>query len=464
MNNDNTTHHNLNNHSFLSKSYFPFVIYAIVWAFMHTQMNLTFGDDLMFSSVLEGKTFWEWMIHKYLTFNTRVITESVLVLVLQIGILPWKIINLCMMIMIPVCISMIVFDGKADQDDNWAVVCLVSIYPFIDMATAGWGATASNYTWVLATGLFTLYCIKLEVNGKTVKPMLMILSIFSTIYAANVEQMACILLVFSTLAVILSYLRNKKISKYLCVILCTVVLDFLIIVLSPARTARSFKEIAHSFPSYEMLSFIDKITMGFTSTMAQFIGRKNWVFIAFSAILFAAVCKKEETTWIRITAGIPLVGGVLGFIVEEMPSVFPGIHKIFYYEAHARMPDFVPISAMNSVVFSAYIPLIVGIIVVGCILISLFFSFPNCRFVLPVLVVLAGLCSRMLMSFSPSIYESARRTYLLMYYGFIIAAIMIYRVVKEEHPVFSRKMVSAMEIMAIFPAVNTLLQVMTLSF
>lgn len=440
----------------------PFLIYGIIWAIIHTQMELSFGDDLLFGSVLNGNNFIEWATNKYVTFNSRIITESVLVLVMQFGPLSWKIINLSMMMVIPWCISKIIFEDEATRRENSLIVCLCCIYPFIDMATAGWGATSVNYTWTLATGLFTLYCIHACVEDIKLNNWTKVLCCVATLFAANVEQMACVLFAFTFIALISCKYRNKKSEKFLWIVLILITIDLLIIFLSPARLARFLNEVSYSFPSYLMLSIVDKVTIGLTSTMAQFVGRENWVFLVFSTILFLSIYISENRKVYRITASIPLIASVIGFTCDIFPELFPGITEIFYYEAHAQMPDFTPITAMNYCNLEAYIPMAYSITVIGAILITLVCTFRENQFIFPALIIMAGFCSRLLMAFSPSIYESARRTYLLMYYSFIIVSVMIYKNLKCERPNSAGKLLSFIQVICILPALNNFLQVLSI--
>lgn len=440
----------------------PFLIYGIIWAIIHTQMELSFGDDVLFGSVLNGNNFIEWVINKYVTFNSRIITESVLVLIMQFGSLPWKIINLSMMMIIPWCISQIIFEDEATQQENGIIVCLCCVYPFTDMATAGWGATSVNYTWTLATGLFTLYCVHACIEEIHLNNWTKVFGSVAALFAANVEQMACVLVAFTFIALICCKYKKKKSEKFLWIVLTLITIDLLIILLSPARSARFLNEISYSFPSYLMLSMVDKVTIGLTSTMAQFIGRGNWVFLVFSIVLlFSNYCSNNSKAC-RITASIPMIASVIGFTCDIFPELFPGITKIFYYEAHAQMPDFTPITAMNYCNFEAYIPMAYSIIVMGAILITLVYTFEGNQFILPALIIMAGFCSRMLMAFSPSIYESARRTYLLMYYSFIIVSVMIYKKLKSDRPNAAGKLSLCITVICILPALNNFLQVLSI--
>jgi len=192
----------------------PFFVFALLWLLLHFYMPLKFGDDLFYSHVLDNQSYFNWVINKYLTHNSRIITESILVLVLHIGDWLWKILNIFMLVVIAKQISEFVFGEKATVQDNWIVVCVIGMYPFIDMASAGWGATSVNYTWPLALGLYALNTIKHIVLNKPIKVYTLVLVSLATFIAGNVEQMACVLLAFTIIALMYCKITNNTLMRF----------------------------------------------------------------------------------------------------------------------------------------------------------------------------------------------------------------------------------------------------------
>lgn len=335
--------------------WFPLIIYIILWGLVHTQLKLDFGDDKSyFSAVFGNQPFFEWVWNKYLTYNSRIVTESILMIVLAIGDWLWKIIDILVLALIVYCVSEICFGSDVTCRDNWLVVCIIGMYPFIDMATAGWGATSANYTWPLALGLYVLLNIKRSIENCEIKIRTYICSILATVIAGNVEQMVCLLLAFTVIAIIYQRVKKKVVSKFLLIEMVVVIVDFLVILLSPGRSARYIAEISWSYPSYEMLSLVEKITIGITSTMAQFIARTNWIYLFFIILVCYGVNIKGRNKVTLFTSYFPLVVYVVLMFFPAIISNINGLlYKTFYYEAHAKMPDFAPINVMNYTTFVA---------------------------------------------------------------------------------------------------------------
>ena len=123
------------------------------------------------------------------------------------------------------------------------------------------------------------------------------------------------------------------------------------------------------------------------------------------------------------------------------------------------MPDFAPINVMNYTTFVAYLPLITCLLVIGCIMIDLYAIFEG-KNMLPILIFLSGICTRLLMSFSPSVYESARRTYLFMYYSIIIVSLIVYNEIRSIDCA-NKKMDRYIKFASVLPAIDVIINVLS---
>lgn len=112
---------------------------------IHCIIKLNYGDDLFFVKVLNENKLFPWVIDRYNTWSSRVIVESVLLIVMKFGAVFWKVLNIASLMLLAVSISKLLVE-KNIRRYNWIIVALVLIYPFKDMSTAGWAATTINYT------------------------------------------------------------------------------------------------------------------------------------------------------------------------------------------------------------------------------------------------------------------------------------------------------------------------------
>lgn len=83
------------------KTYAPFFLVAAVGLVYHILMTPMWGDDVFFSEALNDATMWEYLSHRYLNWISRVVSEFILVSVIQVPAL-WRIIKFLMFATFPV--------------------------------------------------------------------------------------------------------------------------------------------------------------------------------------------------------------------------------------------------------------------------------------------------------------------------------------------------------------------------
>ncbi|HAP2961727.1 TPA: hypothetical protein ITS54_003405, partial [Enterococcus faecalis] len=76
---------------------------------------------------------------------------------------------------------------------------------------AGWIATTTNYVWVMAAALLSIWPIMNYIRGKSVNWLSFILSLVFLIYATNQEQMVVIMLVSLLVLAGILYLSKMNI-------------------------------------------------------------------------------------------------------------------------------------------------------------------------------------------------------------------------------------------------------------
>jgi len=76
---------------------------------------------------------------------------------------------------------------------------------------AGWIATTTNYVWVMAAALLSIWPIMNYIRGKSVNRLSFILSLVFLIYATNQEQMVVIMLVSLLILAGILFLSKKNI-------------------------------------------------------------------------------------------------------------------------------------------------------------------------------------------------------------------------------------------------------------
>ena len=162
---------------------------------------------------------------------------------------------------------------------------MILIYPIVKMNDAGWAATTVNYMWPLATGLFTLIPIKKIWDNEKIKFWQYPLYVVTLIFASNQEQACAILFGTYLLFTVLMIIKNKKIHPFMVIQTLIVIASLIFILTCPGNAARTTVEINNQFKDFEMLTILDKIGIGLTSTMGLIIKSGNIIFALMSMVI-----------------------------------------------------------------------------------------------------------------------------------------------------------------------------------
>mgnify|MGYP006917318361 CR=1 FL=1 len=138
---------------------------ALIW---HLVIKISAGDDVVyFQTLMDGRSIWEILAHRYATWSSRMAIEFVLIPLVQV---PWAVedTGYYCFTLIPVLLYRLLFlnpEKYLDMECNinktagkWLVCAFMLLYPFSDMVSAGWIATTVNYLWPLLGFIYTLPC------------------------------------------------------------------------------------------------------------------------------------------------------------------------------------------------------------------------------------------------------------------------------------------------------------------
>lgn len=305
------------------------------------------------------------------------------------------------------------------------LVFMILAYPLNKMASAGWAATTVNYMWPLATGLFALIPIRKIWDGEKIKPYQYALYSIALIFAGNVEISCAILVGAYVLFTSLYMLKNKKVHPYMIVQTLIIVSSLIFILTCPGNYERNSDEISNLFKDMNMLSFLDKVGLGFTSTMGLIIGKGNVIYALFTMLIAIYIFSnyKDETLY-KIIAIIPFLSIILMYylspITDNMFHFVVSFRKLVSTEAVILSP-----SASNNMLY--VVPIVFSFVNFISIGLSLLLIFKKLNNNIALIVFLAGLASRLLMGFSPTIFSSGERTMIFFEFSMIIDSILIWQ-------------------------------------
>lgn len=380
-------------------------------------------DDQVFLESVTGTSIWSYVAPRYFNWSSRFFIEYALCGVLKISKYLWILIEALMVTLAGYSISKI-FVKENKSENNIMLISMILIYPIMQMNSAGWAATTVNYMWPLATGLFALIPIRKIWDGEKIKFWQYPLYSLALIFAGNQEQSCAILFGTYILFTILMIIKNKKIHPYMIIQSAFIIASLIFILTCPGNAVRTQTEITNQFKDFEMLTILDKIALGFTSTMGVIIEKGSIVFAMMSCIIAVYIFSNYKEKLYRTVALVP-VFSILGlcYFKSAVNNIFP----FFGSFKTLLIKEEVMLTAANCNNLLNTIPLIFACVNFICIAMSLLLIFKNLKNNVAILVFLVGLASRLIMGFSPTVFLSGERTMLFFEFSMIIVSILVWQ-------------------------------------
>lgn len=392
--------------------------------FFIAHINLTYyGDDYYFRDLLEQNGFLETLSIRWKTWTSRLIIESILLLVAP-NIWIWKIINSFTLVLLVIAISKIIFVdltvGKLT-----ITFLIVHLYPFYDMYSAGWVSTTVNYLWPLT--LMTIAFIplqKLIIGNSNIQKKNLFLYTICAIISTNNEQVASITLIVGFISFAYIYFV-KKTKNYYPLLLCIIgLISVLIISICPGNQARIATAILIYSPNWNLMHFYDKMFIAIQITSAVLL-KNTYILVIALSLLFTIGLYRNKIT----------IDSILIF------SLF-AILLLIRFICNIRGTIILPLFAYQPSETNLYYPLVTSILLF-LLHFTVLFSFPFLVWriignnTLPIIIII-GIASRLLAGLSPTFIDSGDRT-MIFYYFTLISSILYlsshlyYEFVKNDH-------------------------------
>lgn len=408
---------------------FPFILLFIFIAILSIFVTKN-GDTIFFSQVLEKESLGSWLVTRYETWSSRLVIEAVMVVVLQVGMILFHLINIALYVLLAWSISKL-FVNHNKKILNYVICLCFTMFPIAIFNTAGWVATFTNYLWPCALGVFSLLYIKKIVKGEHIKKIEYPLYFIALVYACNQEQMAAILLACFLIFFVYS-IKKKKLNVATVLYVIVTIASILFILTCPGNKVRNVGEIAYWYPNYATFDLLDKLQLAITSAMRYLILNGNILFIVFSLFLLIQVMKNQKDNFYRWIAAIPLVGSLIFNVLLPVVTVFvPSIQDLVAIYLRNELI----INGMNFTSIIQYLMLFVYLIILCSILISLYLAFKNTyKSILAIFIYVLSFGSRFIMGFSPTVFASVDRTHTFLYVGLIMLILLcIKELIDKKH-------------------------------
>lgn len=385
-----------------------FVAAALAAVLWHVVLSTNVGDDMVyFKTLLDGNSsLGEILAHRYETWSSRMVIEAVLIPLVHCPLL-WKILDIVIFTSLPVLLcGLLGVTGRG----RWFVTGLVLLYPFADMASAGWIATTTNYLWPLWGVLVIGMVLKQLRCGRKVPVWEVAAALLACAYAGSQEQAAVLLLLLFGMEV-LHYISEKCMKQPLLYALCGIDIISLVYILScPGNAIRSAQEMAGRMPEFADFTFAEKLYMGLANVERIFIAELDPVYCVVAAVLVLLVYRKTGDYRKTLLAGIP---ALLLFGQAVVRVSHPSLKKVFVRPEQTTHWDW------HALV--TYMPLVFLILSIFGILYALWQLADGAwkHYLWTAFLLAGGFAMGVVMGFSPTIYASANRPYLYLYFVLI---------------------------------------------
>lgn len=359
---------------------------------------------------------------RYFTWSSRVIIEFILCLTLKTSKYLWILLEALMVTIVGYSISKIfVKDNK--KANNSILISMILIYPYTIMHQAGWAATTINYMWPLAMCLFALIPIKKIWYNEKIKFFEYPLYTAALLFAGNHEQASSLLVCFYILFTIIMIIRDKKVKPYMIIQSILALSSIIFILTCPGNYIRQEEEMRR-FIDFGMLTFLDKFVLGFTSTFGQIIANQNIVYTLLTSLLAIYVFSNYKEKLYRVISLVPVVSMlVFGHLSSITFEMFPNLE--IFYELLTTKDVLLTVANCNKIYY--IFPIIFTFANFICIGMSLLLLTKKYKNNIVFLIYLAGLASRVIMGFSPTVFVSKTRTMIFFDFAMIIMSFLIWQ-------------------------------------
>jgi hypothetical protein len=383
-----------------------------------------FSDDILYaiSNPLQDGIA-AMVIDIYHNWSARIFISPVMVALILSPIWLWRILDLAVWLILAVSISKL-FAKDDNADTNWFIVALMMLYPYWHMATAGWIATTTNFTWPLAAGMFILLTLKRTWEGVRLPAYRWILSGIAFLYATDAEQSLMILvIVFTALIAHQLYTKANTPQQYRIFLFTSFFLLIARLIFTLTAPGNHVRRLSghYTVPGFLEYSLGQQLTLSFELTAMHYIHFTLALFPFFSLLLVLAVWGLHKSVLKRLISVVPFLISVIFTCITVVNALIFARDNLTDYEGwflDGFIMMSIPSWSGSNLLFIFFFM---------CLLYTLYLSQKNildsCR-VIGIMVI--GFLSQLMLGISPSLYGSALRTFVYTSFAIIICAVYVY--------------------------------------
>lgn len=395
--------------------YFPYLLMFIAFLIAHLLMKPNYNDDKVIMDAISPLSLKETLIYQYeqgQSLFCRYWHYVIIGFVLKFGNgILWRPLLAGCYTVIAICIFRLFSDQK--QKTSVLLSCLVILlFPIRRMGETGWVSTSMVYITPITFALIGCVGMKKLINNEYIKIYEYPLYFISVYLGTAHEQLAPFLMVIFLIICLRSF-YVKKIKKFQLVLIGVSIYQCYRALTWPGNSGRIIREAKVFFPDYFSLNIIDKIYLAYHETMRRML-KEFWLPLTVLTILLCIVIfYKYKLKWFRFLGGFPVIITLATGILSPFMGYWPGFGKLF---------DSSSLLSLNNVSNKlSFLTILLGIVYLGNIVINIYLVMgDSVETLLYQLIFMGGMCTRVIMGFSASLYASDARTFAVFFLCIII--------------------------------------------
>ncbi len=394
--------------------------FALLLLLAHALIRPDFGDDVTYAGIWGKQPLFAFLQERYLKWSSRVVIEAVMLPLTAVSPWVWRILDVLMLLLL-VWITADLFGTEKKLQAQILFFAMLWTVPFFSLSSAGWITTTVNYLWTLTLGLVALRPLKHWLKGEKCPPAEYIVCPLCVLYGANMEQMGAVLLGAYLVMGLYLLAEKRKLSPFYFVQLGLVVLSLLFILWAPGNGERTISETERFFPEFASFSAYEKLWMGFLETGHYYLAagheQVSYLFGLLAGGLFLTVLgagksltgkKKKRLLFFISLCPLAFYWGVghLGNFLLDSGILTRGRDGVGVLVQNRQLPGLSYFST-QLIVFQT----LVYLAVMACVALTIALLYGKSRETgFQLLILGAGLLSRVIVGFSPTLYASGDRT------------------------------------------------------
>ncbi|MEI3652931.1 hypothetical protein Tempeh5N_00650 [Lactococcus lactis subsp. lactis] len=288
------------------------------------------------------------------------------------------------------------------------VLFFIALFPIASLQSAGFIATIVNYIWPSALFAYWLM-IDNQRNSETVASYKVIISTFCLILSVFNEGLAIMLFLYLIIRLVIEKKEFLNIYRLICLLVSF--LSILNVLFCPGNQKRGISEMTHWFPTFDHLSFWDKLLIQLDNIASNLIVNHNLMGIFLLLLLARAVQKRQSLSIILSGLAImlskiseSLISKPLGTIVKHSSG------KEFNYNITSML----------------LAPSLIFIIILGLVVFIIILLYgKSSKSLIAITSLGTTFATGMSISLSPTLLASADRPLLFLYFVIIFNCVVL---------------------------------------